>query len=762
MAGPPSYPANPNLNSRPSPPSTSPRPSVAFTLSSTSIADFSDNDYGPTPLHSPGGPQYDDLPPSYDEAQHQAVHDPRNGIAPIDPNQIEAHRLTLNEGPNEPEVWEYRVRGEQPDLASEREQAPDYANHTNDKAASVRVQHVGISGQIPVGRVQSGAASSTVGLDAMLSEALELVRHELDASVQYATHLNRPIAIPDLNGPRQPADEAAQFLWAYAHVLFSHSVKFNEFLDFLDGLNVLLRTTNTSLEDLLHGPLRGNASSAIVQDYLRGANEAYFAPRGLRVSTYTQSALLEMLPIPTQGGQRGTAMADLTDRSRNAEARAQLLIPWIEALDANVPYDRIGTSRLWEMGARLQGQTPSQETPGHEDPPHSIPGTTEEARRGHSRLEPERPHPQDQQGGNWSPFGTPDHGPFGAPGNGPFGAPSRGGFGNPGNNPLGRPGRGLAGRRGGREGEWRGDEWAEVGKELSKMGEQFGKRIGDWGVQFGKRANAFGLDVGKMASGSGTQRRSGPGPAYDLPPHDDLPPSYEPPVGQETGVHRGDRKVDPHGYPEDRKVDTTTPAYPVEKGKCRAKDKDYDDDASSSSSDSSDSSSDSDFDDEDYPDTEATFAARLRSIDEQASAATKKGKKSAEEVARERTTAIEKAQNDKETMELKLASNLSKRAARREIRRRGRELKREYRQRKRELYASHDRKGKGKSKKSREWKNAKKEYREKRKQLKKEKWAAKKEWREATNDSWKMKGKGRSRGVEVEERVWLVIENLGP
>ena len=293
------------------------------------------------------------------------------------------------------------------------------------------------------------------------------------------------------------------------------------------------------------------------------------------------------------------------------------------------------------------------------------------------------------------------------------------------------------------------------------MGEQFGKRMGDWSVQFGKRANAWGLDVGKMASGS----RSMSGPVYyNQPPHDDLPPSYEPSAIQETGVHHGDRKVDTHGYPEDRKVDTSATAYPAEKGKSKSKDMDYDDDdASSISSDSSDSSSDSDSYDEEYADTEATFAARMRSINEQASAAAKKGKKSLEEVAQERAVATEKAQND---MELKIASSLSKHAARRELKRRGRELKREHRQRKRELRATHDKKGKGKAKKSREWKDAKKEYREKRKELRKEKLAARKEWRETRGDNRKIKGKGVPRSGaskdEVEERVWLVIENLGP
>jgi hypothetical protein len=299
------------------------------------------------------------------------------------------------------------------------------------------------------------------------------------------------------------------------------------------------------------------------------------------------------------------------------------------------------------------------------------------------------------------------------------------------------------------------------------MGEQFGKRMGDWGVQFGKRANAWGLDVGKMASGSGTQRGGGAGPTYDQPPHDDLPPSYEPPVGQEFGVLRGERKVDAHGYPEDRKVDTSAPAYPAEKIKNKSKDKDYDDDddTSSMSSDSSDSDSDSDSYDEEYPDTDAAFAARMRFIDEQATAASKKGKKSAEEVSRERASAISNAQNDKENMEIKIASKLSKRAARRELKQRGRELKREHRHRKRELRASHDKNGKGKTKKSREWRDAKKEYRVKRKELRKERLAARKEWREARNDGRRMKKSeygGSSEVTQENETVWLLIENLAP
>ena len=131
--------------------STSP-PYPPYTPRSTSIPDDSETEFEPTPLHSPGGPQYEDLPPSYDFA----LSDARNGVASLDASQIEAHRVSANEGPDEPEVWEYRMRGgaAEEEGAHEREEAPAYEGH-------VRVQHVASSESILVGRVGDSSASIT-------------------------------------------------------------------------------------------------------------------------------------------------------------------------------------------------------------------------------------------------------------------------------------------------------------------------------------------------------------------------------------------------------------------------------------------------------------------------------------------------------------------------------------------------------------------------------------------------------------------------
>jgi len=759
MAGPPSYPANTNFTSNPPPPSTSSQSNVAFTPSATSIADSSDNEYEPTPVHSPGGPQYEDLPPSYDEARDQAVHDTRHGIAPVDPSQIEAHRITTNEGPNEPEVWEYRVRGEETDPASEQEQAPDYANHTNDKATSVPVQHVSTSENIAVGRVYSESTSSSskekqhdLASD-LLAQALEFSREEPDAKAQYAPHLNRIIAIPEHAGPARRADEHVYFLVAYAEVLDRHSIKPAEFAEFLYGLQVLTTAAHTTAEDLLQKPSHQGLSSSIVHDYIRGANEAFFAPRGLVVSFRSETALLNMLPIPA--GHKPSVLSNLADKTATAEWRARQLYPWIEALDADaVPMPSERVLKLHKMSERFSGPTTATGSPDHagnsglgsagayEDPPHSIPGPPEESSRAHGRHGRGAHHPRGRRGGHWSPFGMPGYGPFGAPGNGPFGQPGNGPFGRGGRGPFGPRGNAFFGRggcspRGGR-GRGRGppqsaNEWAEVGKELGKIGEQFGRHMGDLGVEIGKRASAFGVEVGRMASGNAGASVSmggnrGPtisGPASYEQVHNDLPPAYAAPPGQETGVLYGDRKVDT-AYPTDTK----------DKGKAVAEDVDDDDDTSSLSSDSSDSDSNSSDDDYDSD------------------------------------SHITPATTDK-TKALKLA--------RRTIKQRNRELKKQHRAKKRELKAKHadtNTKGKGKAakkaKKDPEYKAAKKEYKVQRKELKKERVALKREWRDAREEMKREKRgvKGMAVGGKVREgsekegegkmAVWLVIENLAP
>ncbi|KAF2033071.1 hypothetical protein EK21DRAFT_59218, partial [Setomelanomma holmii] len=756
---------NPNLNINLPPPSTSSQSSAPFTPRPTSFVDDSDAEFDPTPLHSPrGGPDYDDLPPSYDEAQHQAVSDARHGITPLDPNQIEAHRLTLNEGPNQPEIWEYRVRGEQ--VEEEREQAPEYGNITRGSETTVPVQHVQNTEHIPVGRVGPVSPPAPDPAAALLDRALSFTRHEPDADVQYAPRLTRPIALPqDIpdHGQRLLERSPVQFSRAYAKALHAHSIRPAEFVEFLDGLNALCVAANTTVTDLLSESPMTDATPTLVHDYVRSANEGFFAPRGLRVSIQSLSTLMGCLAVPEEKGQQAGAVASVTDTASTPNRRAQALHPWIEALEFDVPQPSAQTSLLQFMTARHKEQKEKEGKTGvnvgSEDPPDSVPDVAAQ------RYAPPHAGPHDHfrqgqgrcghRGGPWTPFGAPGHGPFGPHGNGPSGHPGCGPFGGAGRGPSGGRGRGPFGPpgfgahgpsyqrghdRGGHYSSGPGqNEWSAWGRNLGRWGEEFGKRMGDWGQEFGKQAEVWGRDVGKRAetfgehvsgraSGNGTRSRPSAGPAQAGDAH---PPGYEEgPHAQETGVLRGDIKENAYGRAADALGETA------------AKSKD-DDDASSISSDSSDSDSDSDSesddldDEDDLPDAQGIFLKRVHSINKQAEAAAQKGKKSREEIAAERALAIEKAQDERTALQLKIEEKISKRSLKRVLRQKRRDLKREHRHKKRELRTSHTGKGKAKAKKSPEWKAAKKEYKDKKKELRKEKLKLRKEIREARAERMK-------------------------
>lgn len=805
-------PPNVNLNVNLPPPSISSQSSAPFTPRSTSIVDDSDAEFDPTPMHSPrGGPAYEDLPPSYDEAQQQAITDARSGVAPLDPNQLEAHRLTLNEAPGEPEIWEYRVRGEEPDVAAEHEQAPAYENFTNHLGTTVPVQHVQGSESIPVGRTgDTSTASNTSPTPAanLLTQALEFTRHEADSDVQYAPRLNRPVAIPQLGVSRidgQQDQEHVQFLRAYAKALHAHSIRPAELTEFLDGLNALCLATGTTIHELSSGTPNIEDRSTLVHEYIRGANEAFFAPRGLRVSIQSLPALMEVTNIPTDRGQRAGAIASVLDEDSTPERRAQALHPHVEALDTNVPEPSARTLLLREMGGRMRNQLqdgreagvapgrvpPSSNQNGGktewEDPPHSIPEPSSQ-----SQIPPVSPGSRHESrggrrghhGGPWTPFGAPGNGPFGPPGHGPFGAPGQGPFGRSGPRPPGSPFSGFPHRGRGRgRGSRHADrprsanEWATLSQDLGKWGEELGKRMGEWGEQFGKQAGTWGQNVGQRAAAWGddvsarasgsTSRTYHTAPPPPPPPADDLPPSYQAsPAGQESGVLHGDNK----STPSRSKPDATT--YSTEKKSLAPDDDDYDSDSSSISSLSSSDSSDSDSDSDD-PDPQAFFQKRIHEINSQALASTQKGKQPASQIEHDRAQAIEAAHAKKLTLERKVQRREGKRKARREFKARKRELRSEAREKKRAFRekgrgesGKNREKGKGKAKGGREWKEAKREYREAKRALKKEKREMKKEWKKGKSEV------GGKRGVDVvvnegvdemqgKEVGWVVIENLG-
>jgi hypothetical protein len=756
------------------PPYTSAQPNSPSTPRPASHADGSDTEYDPTPLHSPGGPQYDDLPPSYNDA----LTDARNGVTPLDPSQLEAHRLTLNEGPNEPEVWEYRVRAEGQEDDDAPELAPEYGSHVNDLSSTVPVQHVANSENILVGQVRASNIPSDAGnsqLTILLNRALEFTRHEPDVDANSVPRLPRCVAIPQDNfRGANSTHEPLQVLRSYATILHAHSIRPAEFVEFLDGLNTLCNATKTSSTQLLHSASSSDLPSSIVQDYMRGANEAFFAPRGLRVTLRSLSDLLHVLEVPTQKGQRPGAIETILDTATTAtQTKAQALYPWVEPLETNVPSPSTHTQALCGSGQQIRSHTHAQDNASSgtanpnslasprnvEDPPHSVPESTAYPHHPYAsnnniwntshHVISGRAESQDISQAPAGPFGRQGHGLFGPPGHGPFGRPGNGPFGPPGAGPFGRdslgrrPGRGRGRGRGrGSFGQRSGgsasgpsaqQDWQAFGENIGKMGEEFGRRMGDWGQQLGVQAAAWGQEVGRTAAyagSSGSAGRSQP-PQYDQAPHYDQAPRYDqvprydqarqtgqPPHYDRAPPYAGPASQETGVHDGDIKDHATSADYKVTEKKACEDGNDDDDDASSISSFSSDSSDSSDSETEDP--------------DEQ-----------------------------------------SKRAIQRAFKQRRRELTREYRQKKQEMRSAHGGKGKdkGKATKSKEWKETKREYRAKRKELKRERAEARRAWKQARREGKKTstcegkKGSTRDAGpggedAALHEMVWVVIENL--
>lgn len=884
--------SNSNLNIHPPPPSSNSgsTSNAPFTPRSTTFPDGLDSDsefdvFEPTPVHSPGGPRYDDLPPSYDEAQQQALQDARNGVPPLDPNNLEVHRLALNEhqGSPQPQVQPQRSTPEM--WAHEVAMAPDNGRNANGLGMTVPVQQVPNSEQIPIGQVPSGnlptanvpfGEANTTAPDptfALLNRALEFTRHEPDADARFAPRLTRCVAIPQEGVPRlgnehhrgpgrhhgcgrggrgrfpsraerremhrmpgqwpesgstdtvntaaTDGEEPVQFLRAYAKALHAHSIRPAEFTEFLDGLNALCIATNTTPNDLLHEDSDVDGPSAIVRNYIDATNEAFFAPRGLKVSLKSLSTLVEALKIPSERGQRAGATASALDERSSSEQRANALHPWIEKLETGVPSPSSQTLLLREMGERFRRQSFSS-LPGNEnedtkpkdeekaragnedsDPPHSIPEPPPgPGNQGFPPFGPGRgwgptpwmpwmgpPGPWGRHGHHgrgwgpghghhhWGPPPPPHHGHHPHHG-GPFGGGPgwRGGFG-------GRPG--WRGAFGGRPG-WHGpghhgfgprhagpgnthpNNWAAWGESIGKWGEEFGKRMEEWGQQFGRQAEEWGNDVGRRAgawgediaaraNGSGAPQRgesstqaaasasaSASAPAPTPVSASAATSGPEGLTGQETGVHHEDSN-------------TSLPNPEASKDKENEKAAHEDDDDSSSVS--SDSSSDSDSDEE-YPDTHELFLQRIREINVAAETSRAKGKKSPEEIARERDMAIEKAQSQRTALEHKIEQKRQKRIVKKELRRKKREIKREHRRLKRELRGldggKRDKNGRKEKRKQRE------EYRERKKELRAVKMDARREWREAKFERRRLKREGGYEGWKTKEEgmVWIVVENL--
>ncbi|KAF2868705.1 hypothetical protein BDV95DRAFT_525747, partial [Massariosphaeria phaeospora] len=508
----------PNRNNQPPPPlatidSTS-NANVPFTPRSSSFPDGLDSDsdldaFVPTPTHSPGGPQYDELPPSYDEAQQQALQDARAGVPPLDPNDLEVRNLVLDDNLAAPSPASPPLSSRSPGNPNAYELEQDSRRNGSGHGTDIPMYQVHASEQILVGRMPTGASAPV--LDMLLSQALEFAHHEPDTDARYAPRLMRPVAIPQQNARVSSEDETIQFLRAYAKALHAHSIRPAEFTEFLDGLNTLCIATGSTANHLVQRGMDSNVEPSLVHNYIDSANEIFFAPRGLRVSLQSLYTLLDALNIPNERGQRSGAVVSALDDHLTAPQKAQALHPWAEQLESDVPSMSTQSLVVKEMSERLRHQPQNspiydQEAPSggdhkvnsekqDDDPPHSVP----ELPPG-----PDSTSPWPWGNGNagagrpFGPFEMPGAWPPGASGRGPFSQHRERGRGRWGNHrgpgappsPFGLQGFPSAPRGfgPGTNANTLGNEWAAWGEGIAKWGEDFGKRMEKWGQQVGQDA----------------------------------------------------------------------------------------------------------------------------------------------------------------------------------------------------------------------------------------------------------------------------------
>ncbi|KAF4634708.1 hypothetical protein G7Y89_g3394 [Cudoniella acicularis] len=199
------------------------------------------------------------------------------------------------------------------------------------------------------------------------SQALAFA-HNVSPRPSTISPLKKPIAIPQIaKGLGQP------FSRAWAPELQSHGITQDQFLQFIDGLNVI-STANPPLQILnLAGGALGMvphhwtklAATAIqlsarvgtsiiskgrTEIYLRDANSLFFAPRGLKAQIASGDAVGRVLGIPADQPLLWQLRSETLDMS-TLERSLAVVRPYCSLLNFNVPPPAQQTTLLAKMSA---------------------------------------------------------------------------------------------------------------------------------------------------------------------------------------------------------------------------------------------------------------------------------------------------------------------------------------------------------------------------------------------------------------------------
>ncbi|KAF2093365.1 hypothetical protein NA57DRAFT_61491 [Rhizodiscina lignyota] len=420
----------------------------------------------------------DDLPPTYEEAQAEALSHASTGDrspASPNPNDLEIRRLVL-------------------------EPSQSTNNH-------------------PQGNTQNGfptpARGATTGsaeanrINALLSDILSFSRNRPDADIRYAGQLARRIVIPPAYSP-----ETTGFARAYCKGLHSHSINPGEFMMFIDGINTLLSSAPSPIEAqqaLLHlaDPVGETPppASDILQRYFDRANATFFAPRKLQATLRTLPQLIYLLPLPRDRSERQiiNKLRKAVWKAEDAKVASKALEPYTETLSWDVPAPASPTSNVFAASpdhAELQ-RRPVGNSAGPEQQTGTIPTQpgnrdtvfTNSSLPSYHTIDPARAQPTTAatappldtvEEGSQDGYNPGQQGQQGAVD--PY-AQSWADWGDNINRYWSRWGEDQGNR-------W--DRWGETqGRKWGKWGEDFGRKWGERGENLGRRAETWGENVGR-------------------------------------------------------------------------------------------------------------------------------------------------------------------------------------------------------------------------------------------------------------------------
>lgn len=446
-----------------------------------------------TPLDSPtSGPRYDDLPPSYEHSQAQALDQVLEGAPPSDDLEIPVHRMTLgdhDQGQQHPSAFNLPEALLTEALAFANEAPPPKSNRPPRLSRRIALPCV----SDPADPAGQQTRILLEGLRTSLSRTTTASSLKSADSDPAGT---MPGAFPtgdrcsrsrkaQKKEAKNASPSAVSFARAHGAILDSHDVTPAAFAAFLDGLNVLCALANSTLDSLLHPPVspdQEHPMSSLVSAYLAHANTSYFAPRGLHVRLSGTRALLAQL----EAAKPQRAMKDLA-MNRDAEARVDGLAAAARRSEQvervrvrGLPAPADGARRLAGLAAEIASAMSSEATG------EMTAGTTGEMTTGTTGAPfPTAAVRNGALSGDAPPYepGTGGHSQF--PGDHKQPMPPQ----------PSQPPQTPQPPQAARQHPPPGQTWADWGASWETWGEDLGRRLERWGEDLGRRAEEWGQNV---------------------------------------------------------------------------------------------------------------------------------------------------------------------------------------------------------------------------------------------------------------------------